>query len=221
MTTSTNASAATGHRGVFVTLDGMGGAGKSTTTRHLHQHLTAHGYTVHATTQPSHATLGNIARHGTDTYHGHTLACLVAADRYHHLATEIRPQLAADRIVLCDRYVASSYVLQRMDHVPIEFIEALNTAADTPDLAIILTADPAVTAHRIGRRGSHSRFETGITTSRAEAALYHDTTHRLAGREWPLLTIDTTHTPVEQVTTMIAERIAYLAGLPHANSATA
>lgn len=211
----------TGHRGVFVTLDGLGGAGKSTTTRHLHQHLATAGYTVHTTTQPSHAELGEIARHGTDTYSGHALACLVAADRYHHLATEIRPQLAAGRIVLCDRYVASSYVLQRMDAVPIEFIEALNAAADIPDLPIILTADPAVTAHRIGRRGAHSRFETGIATSRAEADLYRDTTRRLADQGWPLLTIDTTRTPVEQVTGVIAGQIAQLADLPHANSATA
>jgi dTMP kinase len=108
-----------GSRRVFVTLDGMGRAGKSTTTRHLHQDLTAAGYTVHVTAQPSHDRFGEIARHSTDTYTGHALVCLLAADRY-HLATEIRPKLAAGRIVLCDRYVASSYVLRRMDAVPIE-----------------------------------------------------------------------------------------------------
>jgi dTMP kinase len=101
-----------------------------------------------------------------------------------------------------------------------DFIEALNAAADTPDLAVILTADPAVTAHRIGRRGAHSRFETGPVTSRAEADLYRDTTARLADHGWPLLTIDTTRTPVEQVTAVIAGRIAQLTGLPHADSAT-
>ncbi len=211
----------TGPRRVFVTLDGMGGAGKSTTTRHLHQHLAEAGYTVHVTAQPSHDRLGEIARHGTDTYTGHTLACLVAADRYHQLATEIRPQLAAGRIVLCDRYVASSYVLQRMDAVPIEFIEALNAAADVPDLAVILTAHPAVSTRRIERRGAHSRFEAGIATSRAEADLYRDTTARLAELGWPLLTIDTTRTPIEQVTAQIAGRITQLAGLPQGDSATA
>ena len=143
-----------GSRRVFVTLDGMGGAGKSTTTRHPHQDLTAAGYTVHVTAQPSHDRFGEIARHGTDTYTGHTVACLVAADRYHHLASQIRPQLAAGRIVLCDRYVASSYVLQRWTAVPIEFIEALNAAVDVPDLAVILTAHPAVTTRRIERRGA-------------------------------------------------------------------
>lgn len=210
-----------GHCGVFVTLDGPGGAGKSTTTRHLCRYLTTHGYTVHTTTEPSHAELGEIARYGTDTYAGHALACLVAADRYHHLATEIRPQLAAGRIVLCDRYVASSYVLQRMDGVPIELIETINSAADTPDLAVILIADSTVTADRISQRGAHSRFEAGITTSRAEAELYRDTTARLAERGYPLLTIDTSQTPTGQVTALIAGRIVQLAGLPHGDSATA
>jgi dTMP kinase len=87
----------------------------------------------------------------------------VAADRCHHLATEIRPQLAAGRIVLCDRYVASSCCTD--DAVPIEFIEALNAAADVPDLAVILTAHPAVNIRRIERRGAHSRFEAGIATA--------------------------------------------------------
>ena len=211
----------TGQRGVLITLDGLGGAGKSTVIRRLQRHLIAQGYAVHSTTEPSRAELGNIARHSTDTYSGHALACLVAADRYHHLTTEIRPALAAGLIVLCDRYVASSYVLQHMDGVPIEYIEALNEAADIPSLAIILTADPAVTAHRIAQRGAHNRFETGIASSRTEAEFYHDTVRRLTKHGWPLLVVDTTHTPIEQVTATIARRIAQLPGLPHTDTATA
>jgi len=140
------------NRGVFVALAGLGGAGKTTTTRRLTEALTERGYRAHATTEPSRAQLGEIARHGTETYSGYALACLVAADRYHHLTTEIRPLLAAGTVVVCDRYVASSYVLQRMDGVPVEFAEALNAEADVPDLTVILTADPQVTAARIARR---------------------------------------------------------------------
>lgn len=211
----------TGHCSVFVTLDGPGGAGKSTTSEHLRRYLSAQGYTAHATTEPSDGQLGRIARHGTHTYSGYALACLVAADRYHHLNTEIRPNLAAGRIVVYDRYVASSYVLQRMDGVPIEFIEAINAAADVPQLAVILTADPTVTAHRIGQRGAHSRFEAGISTSRTEADLYRDAAARLTKRGYPLLTLDTTDTPSTQVVAAIAGRIAELAGLPQADPATA
>lgn len=207
--------------GVFVTLDGPGGAGKSTATRHLHDLLVRRGYRVHATTQPSRGQLGEIARHGTDTYSSHALACLVAADRYHHLTNEIRPQLASGAIVLCDRYVASSYVLQRMDGVPVEFIEAINAAADVPQLAVILTADPEITAARIARRGAHSRFEAGVATSQAETALYHDAASRLTTHGYPLHTIDTTHTPITTVAAQLAQKIAALAALPHPQHNTA
>lgn len=197
--------------GLFVTVDGLGGAGKTTTVGHLVRYLTDRGYPVHATTEPSHERLGEIARHHTDTYAGHALACLVAADRYHHLTSDIRPNLAAGKIVLCDRYVPSSYVFQRMDGVPLAFLETLNADADRPDLAVILTADPTTTAARIARRGAHTRFEAGIDTSRAEADLYRDTVLRLVAHGYPVMTIDTTNVEPQEVAVTIAARIASLA----------
>jgi dTMP kinase len=118
---------------------------------------------VHVTAQASHDRLGEIARHGTDIYTGTPSP---ACDRRPLPPPRqgIRPQLAAGQIVLCDRYVASSSCCTD-DAVPIEFIEALNAAADVPDLAVILTAHPAVTIRRIERRGAHSRFEAGIATA--------------------------------------------------------
>jgi dTMP kinase len=199
--------------GVFVTMDGLGGAGKTTTVAHLCRYLRARGYPVHTTTEPSHGPLGQIARHHTDTYQGHALACLVAAYRYHHLATDIRPNLSAGRLVICDRYVASSYVLQRMDGVPLPVIEALNADADRPDLAVILTADPEITAARITRRGAHTRFEAGIDTSRTEVDLYSDTIRRLTTLGYSLLVVDTSRTTPEQVTARIGARIATIASL--------
>jgi dTMP kinase len=171
--------------GLFITADGLGGSGKTTTVAHRHRRLAERGYPVHATTEPSHAPLGKIARHQTDTYSGHALACLVSADRYHHLATDIRPNRADGKIVICDRYVASSYVLQRMDGVPLPFIEALSVDADRPDLAIILVADPETAAARISSRGTRTHFETGTGTSRTEADLYRDTAARLAVLGYP------------------------------------
>ncbi len=208
----------TGHSGIFVTIDGLGGAGKSDTTAGLRRHLTEQGYTVHATTEPSRRQLGHIARTSTDVYSGYALACLVAADRYDHLTTGIRPRLAAGEIVISGRYVASSYVLQRMDEVPIEFIETINEAADLPDLAVILTIAPEVAAERIHQRGSHSRFEAGLSTSRKEAELYKDAEQRLRQAGYPVLTLDTTHTDTDQVVSVIARRIVQLAGLPRVDA---
>jgi dTMP kinase len=90
-----------------------------------------------------------------------------------------------------------------------------------PDLAVILTAEPTVTAHRIDLRGAHSRFENGIITSHTETGLYQDTIARLTERGYPLLSLDTTDTPSAQIADAIATRIAALAGIPPADTATA
>ncbi|MFJ8816257.1 dTMP kinase [Amycolatopsis thermoflava] len=211
----------THHQGLFVAIDGPAGTGKTTLTHALAGRLTRGGYAVHPTTQPSRTRLGQIARHGTDSYRGYELACLVAADRYHQLRTEIQPHRAAGRIVLCDRYVASSYVLQSMDDVPPAIIHTLNAAADRPDLTIILTADPAVAAARVRRRGAHSRFHTDITSSRTEATLYRDAATYLKTQGQAVLTLDTTHTSTDKLVEVITRKLTPLARLPRPEQATA
>jgi dTMP kinase len=129
---------------MLITLDGPGGVGKSTTARLVGAALTTAGLSVHATAQPSRAPLGELARHGTDTYQGMALACLCAADRHHQLAVEILPALRAGTLVLCDRYVPSSLVLQGLDGVPSDIVWHLNHGVYRPDLAVILTAQPQV-----------------------------------------------------------------------------
>ncbi len=127
-------------RGLFVTIDGPSGAGKSTTVAHLAQLLTATGEQVHVTAEPSAGPIGKLAREVTDTLAGPAPACLYAADRYHHLDTDIRPRLESGELVICDRYVPSGLVMQRFDGVDPAFLWDLNSAADRPDLAVILEA---------------------------------------------------------------------------------
>jgi dTMP kinase len=89
-------------------------------------------------------------------------------------------------------------------------LAALNSGADTPDLALILTADPATAAARIRDRGTRHRFETGVASAARETALYRDAAARLAAYGYPLLTIDTTHRDPATTAHLIAERIAVL-----------
>jgi dTMP kinase len=84
-------------RGVFVSIDGPSGAGKSTIVHHLAQLLVAAGEEVHVTAEPSNGPIGLLCRELTETTTGQALACLYAADRYHHLEAEVRLAVTASR----------------------------------------------------------------------------------------------------------------------------
>jgi len=195
-------------RGVLVTLDGPGGAGKSTAARLVAERLASRGLSVLATTEPSRTELGNLARAGTERYRGLALACLVAADRYDHLDAEIRPALARGEIVVCDRYLASSLVLQRMDGVDEEMIWGLARYVELPDLAVILSARADLLVSRIaGRGGSHSRFERDPANSAVEVELYVGAAETLRAKGVDVVVVDSSSTPAEAVADRIVERV--------------
>jgi dTMP kinase len=125
-------------RGLFISIDGPSGAGKSTIVQHLAHMLVASGETVHVTAEPSTGPIGTLARELTETVTGHALACLYAADRYHHIETEIRPHIERGTTVIPDRYVPAGLVIQRFDGIDPAFLWQLNAEADRPDLAVIL-----------------------------------------------------------------------------------
>ncbi len=198
--------------GLLVSIDGPGGVGKSTLTSQLAAQLTRRGIPTHPTTEPSPSPLGEFARRAPDpySYKGLVLACLVAADRYHHLETEIQPHLAAGEVVITDRYVPTSLVLQRIDGVDLDFIWQLNRHAPRPDLAVILHADPTVLAARLVARGAPTRFERAPDASTVESRLYQQAAQQLQAAGWPLLHFDTTTTPPQELATTLAGHIVTL-----------
>ncbi|WP_424187609.1 dTMP kinase [Actinokineospora sp. G85] len=196
--------------GLLVSIDGPAGAGKTTLVDHLGHHLTRRGHLVHTTTEPSHSPLGKLARAEADSLHEYALACLVAADRYHHLDTELLPRRESGHIVLCDRYLPSTLVLQRMDGVPLDFLEAINAHVTPPDLAVLLTVEPDTAAARVQARGAHSRFHQGAESTVEEITLYDQATIWLTSRRIPVLRIDTTHTPTPDIAAAITEGIEAL-----------
>lgn len=204
-------------RGLFVSIDGPGGTGKTTTAALVRDELTARGLQIHRTAEPSPTPLGQLIRSSTETYRGMALACLVAGDRHHHLAAEIRPRTESGAIVLSDRYLPASLVLQRMDGLDWDTIWQLNSPVEAPDLAIILNAEPEILASRLADRGAHSRFERLAEGPAIESRLYHDAAARLASLGWPVCAIDTTaRTPAEgaaivtdRILTLLADRSAH------------
>ncbi|MGY3676793.1 dTMP kinase [Streptomyces sp. TE33382] len=143
----------TPRHGALVTVDGPSGVGKSTTIQALHNELSSRGLVVRQTAEPTTGDVGRFIRAHFSHIRGRALACLVAADRYEHIEHEIQPWLTAGDTVICDRYLPSTLVMQRLDGVPLEFLLALNADVPRPDLAVVLTADPALIARRIADRG--------------------------------------------------------------------
>ncbi|MGW6317675.1 dTMP kinase [Streptomyces sp. NPDC055099] len=200
----------TRRRGLFITLDGPSGVGKSTVIKALHQELTRRGIAVRKTAEPSTSTLGAFTRHNADTIHGYALACLVTADRYAHIEQEISPGLDAGDAVLCDRYVASTLVLQQLDGVPLHFLLDLNADILMPDLAVILTASPGLITERIARRGVRHRFHLDPTMPSREVDLYAQTAQTLTDANVKVLAIDSTHATPPQIATTIADALPRL-----------
>ncbi|NBM17720.1 dTMP kinase [Streptomyces sp. GC420] len=198
--------------GRLVTLDGPGGVGKSTTVGLLAELLRERGETVHATTEPSRSELGAFTRSHADQVTGRALACLVAADRYDHLEREVIPWLGRGATVVCDRYLASSLVVQQLDGVPECFLLALNADIRPPDLAVILSADPATIAARLTARGAHHRFERDPGIPAREVALYERAADTLRGMGVPVLVVDTTTATPSEAAARIADALAPASG---------
>lgn len=117
------------------------------------------------TKEPTENELGCFVREYAEKCGGISVACLVVADRYQHLKDEIVPQLEKGKIVITDRYVLSSLILQRMDEVSEEFILALNNEIVQPDLQIAVFADSDVIQNRLKERSCLTRFEKGNKTN--------------------------------------------------------
>jgi len=199
-------------RGLFISIDGPSGIGKSTTIRHVGQRLAAAGIAHHLTAEPTSGEIGVLAR-AVNRYDGPTLACLYAADRYHHLAEIIRPGVAAGQIVITDRYVPSGLVMQRLDGLTLTYLRHLNAHADPPDLAVILTGDPARVAGRLHARGTHNRYQDQADSTATEIRHYAEAADALSACT-TVLRLDTTNLDPATVAATIHDRIDQLRAAP-------
>jgi dTMP kinase len=140
---------------VFVTVEGVEGAGKSSQVARLAAELRAGGRTVVVTREPGGTPAGEQVRrilldadpHAGSALHPRTEALLFAAARAQLVEEVIRPALARGEVVLCDRYVHSSLAYQGAARgLGLDHVERLNrwaTADLWPDLVILLDLDPA------------------------------------------------------------------------------
>lgn len=197
-------------KGLFVSLEGPNGVGKSSILSGVVTQLAQSGFDVFQTREPTRSPLGQFVRDGEEVYKGKVLACLVGADRYFHLDHEIMPALSEGKIVICDRYIESSLVLQRLDGVDVEFIWSLNSQVYVPDLSVILTARAETLDRRLASgRTKYSRFERD--SGRAmEIQFYQEAADFLLQRGFKIVMIENDSTTLDKNIEKIVQKIKAL-----------
>ena len=152
-------------RGLFITIEGGDGTGKSTQAKLIEEWLAERGRTVVRTREPGGTDVGveirEIVLHHRGDISARAEALLYAADRAHHIETFVRPALERGEVVLQDRYLDSSVAYQGAGRVldPVEIRDLSLWAAQglLPDLTILLDLDETTARARLDT--SRTRYD--------------------------------------------------------------
>lgn len=148
-------------RGIFITLEGMDGCGKSTQMDLLAQALESLGHDTVITREPGGTPVGESVRSllVSDASVGIAAATelfLIVGARAQHVVELIRPSVAAGRVVISDRYTDSTVAFQGygrgLDLSMIDRVNQLATEGFRPDLTILFDLDPALAQSRLNAR---------------------------------------------------------------------
>ncbi len=151
---------------MFVTLEGIDGAGKSTQERLLVERLRAAGRDVVTTREPGGSPGAEEIRRllvegAPGRWSFETEILLFTAARRDHVERVISPALARRAVVICDRYIDSTRVYQGEGRLreTVDRLHEMMIGLD-PDLTLVLDLDPEEGLRRAaGRSGSEDRFE--------------------------------------------------------------
>lgn len=143
--------------GVWITLEGGDGSGKTTQSDLLETWLSNEGRTVVRTREPGGSEVGNLIRdivlHHRGDIAPRAEALLYAADRAHHVATVVRPALTRGEVVLQDRYLDSSVAYQGagrvLDAGEIRDLSLWAAEGALPDLTVLLDLAPEAARVRL------------------------------------------------------------------------
>lgn len=161
------------NRGLFITLEGVDGAGKSTHLAWLGEQFRARGRTVRATREPGGTPLGERLRELllNTPMHAETEALLIFAARREHLARVIQPALEAGEVVISDRFTDASFAYQcggrGLPEARLETLESWVQAGLQPDLTLLFDVAGEVAEARRSAVRDPDRFEQ-------ERADFHD-----------------------------------------------
>jgi len=155
-------------RGLFITVEGTEGVGKSTNIACLTEALRARGVDLVVTREPGGTAIGEtirdlLLRVGDAPMCAETELLLIFAARAQHLDEVVRPALDAGRWVLSDRFTDATYAYQGggrgLDNTFIQQLENLVQGELRPDVTVLLDVEVEVGLARARQRGDLDRIE--------------------------------------------------------------
>lgn len=154
------------NKGVFISLEGGDGSGKSTQIQLLSKSLgnTPHIITFEPGATEFGKTLRNLIQHDKTNLNEKTEALLFAADRSFHVDTIIKPALNNLKTVITDRYIDSSIAYQsggrKLQEQEIENLSLWATDHLLPDITILIKVSENTANNRIGERDKRDKIES-------------------------------------------------------------
>lgn len=155
-------------QGLFITIEGTEGMGKSTVIASLSEFLKEKGFDYLLTREPGGTEIAEkirqvILAHYDETMQAETELLLYFAGRLQHVQTVVLPAKSAGKIVISDRFTDASFAYQGGGRqIPVEKIRLLEQHFINdlqPDLTLLLDAPIEVGLNRIASRGEKDRIE--------------------------------------------------------------
>jgi dTMP kinase len=154
--------------GLFITFEGADGCGKSTQARFLAEYLEENGVSVVHTREPGGSLVAEKIRDilldkENAEMDAVTEALLYAASRAEHVRKVIRPALTAGKVVICDRFVHSSYAYQGYGReLGVPLVKQINDPAVDgcmPDITVFINVTPEHAFSRMNEHKERDRLE--------------------------------------------------------------
>lgn len=155
-------------KGIFISFEGIDGAGKSTQIEFLKKHLEKKGHNVTITREPGGSEVCNKIR-DILLDKNNTELCAMAelmlyyADRAQHINEVILPCINNGTYIICDRYYDSSYAYQlagrKIDESVLNAVNSIVVGAVEPDITFLLDLPLDVSEQRVSGRGESDRLE--------------------------------------------------------------
>lgn len=164
------------------------------------------GYQVETTKEPTNTTLGKFVRNSESFIDGVAYAYLIAADRIQHTHKYIKPRLEEGNIIISDRYVMSSLVLQRLDGMSLQDIYKLNDYIIKPDLIVLLLSNDEDIRIRKSSRRDLTRMEKQFASS-DEIAYYKEASLYLSEKGFEILVVENKKGEIEFTVNLIVKYI--------------